>query len=100
MMTLAQLLAVPVATQRNYWLVMTAAQRDTLLDTEDAHGNTHGRVGLVACEDDRWAMCADQLSMIYPGGWFSDTWAALKDDWKSGIQITDTPKFLPQEGEI
>ena len=98
-MTLADLIIAPVATQREYWLDMSAAQRTALLDAEETHGNTHGRVGLVACEDDRWAMCADQLSMTYPGGWFADTWAALNDDWKSAVEITASPDLIQQEGE-
>jgi hypothetical protein len=98
-MTLSDLIAAPVAIQRDYWLVMTADQRAALLAAQEAHGDNYGQVGIAPLADGRFAFCADQLSMTYPGGWFAGTWAALTDEWKSSIQITDTPEFLIVEGE-
>ena len=70
-MTFADLIAAPMpdlATLRGLWLVLPAEVTAALLEKQAAHGSPVHRVAPLAGPDGRFALCADLVTEIGPGG--------------------------------
>lgn len=75
-MTLAQLIAAPLATQRLYALVFQAELAGALAAKWEQHGSTVCVPVPTLLTDGRYALSADVLSEVGPGGLLHAMWAA------------------------
>lgn len=74
-MTLAQLLAADLATQRQYALVFDATLAGTLSAKWQTYGSTNCVPVPVTLTDGRYMLSADVLSEVGPGGLLERMWA-------------------------
>lgn len=94
-MTFAALLATlprPLAELRELWLVLPADVAANLASKQAAHGSPVHRVEPVAgpASDPRFALCADLVSEIGPGGLHAGLFAHLDAAKFATVEILDT----------
>lgn len=75
-MTLQQLLAANIDTQRQYALVFQAMLAGALAEKWEQHGNTNCVPAPVILADGRYMLSADVLSEVGEGGLLHAMWAA------------------------
>ncbi len=90
-MTFAQLISSPpdLDTLRGLWLVLDAATATDLAAKQSAHGSPVHRVAPVAgpASDPRFALCADLVSEIQPGGLYHPLFASLDPAKFAAVQV-------------
>ncbi len=94
----------PYETARQYGLVMAARAAEALLALQASHDNKVCAVIPVPLADGRFALCADILTEIAPGGLFYDTWTRFDfEKFASDFEVVEWAAFpdqlLPQASE-
>lgn len=88
-MTLADLtLPIPAAIAKGYAMVFSSALASRLSEIHAAHGSPNCVPNPARLSDGRYALCADLLTEVQPGGLLHSMWeAADKDVLMAGVEV-------------
>lgn len=90
-MTFADLLTQPhtLAALRDLWIVIDAATAADLAAKQDAFGSTVNRIAPVAgpASDPRYALCADLVTEIQPGGMHAHLFSHLNQSAFASVVV-------------
>jgi hypothetical protein len=91
-MTFADLLLSPpeLATLRGLWLVLPPDVAASALAKQELYGDPAHRIAPIAGPDGRFALCADLLTEIAPGGLHAVLFARLDAGKFAAVEVIDT----------